>query len=102
MPLSLDKRSGGQVFGLSASIRCKAAVEISMVDWGVRSGAFAGEFAHVMEPCAREGAMSTAIPIADIGQKYLVTRLVLPYACATGPYFSRRLKFCSTGELENA
>jgi hypothetical protein len=26
-----------------------------------------------MEPRAREGAMSTVIPIADIGQKYLVT-----------------------------
>ena len=52
-----------------------------------------------MEPCAREGAMSTAIPIADIGQKYLVTRQLFPYG-GERPTFARRLKFCSTGELK--
>ena len=66
----------------AASFDCKRSRLTTHVDSKSAAHNFSGVCAgcpgflqlRMNEPCAREGAMSTAIPIADIGQKYPVTR----------------------------
>ena len=95
----IDKHGG---FGKDGHQRHSSQLIQFVPFWGLPLGIVRASFGLIDEwNHALAGAMSTAIPIADIGQKYLVIRLV-PIRLRKRIPLPGRLKFCSTGELENA